>query len=66
MEKFFITLLIIVFGLAFISLSIGCFLGVYEVVGIYFNSKCLLAWGMFFITYSFACFIIFMIINETY
>lgn len=65
MEKFFITLLIILFGLAFILLSSACFIGIYEKVGFFLTSDCLFAWGMFFILYSFTCFILFMLISET-
>jgi len=64
MEKFFITLLIIVFGLAFILLSSACFIGVYEKVGFFLTSNCLLAWGIFFISYSFLCFLLVMIISN--
>jgi len=66
MEKFFITLLIIVFGLAFILLSSACFIGVYEENGFFLTSDCLLAWAMFFIVYSFVCFILVMIIYECF
>jgi len=66
MEKFFITLLIIVFGLAFILLSSACFIGVYEEVGFFLTSDCLLTWAMFFIVYSFVCFILVMIIYECF
>jgi len=64
MKNFFITLLIILFCLAFIMFSLGGFMFIYEDAGFSFAYKCLFKWGLFIIMYAIALFILFAFIRD--